>query len=783
MTLLVCWVVFPAVLAILSLGCGLLVERASGIRLPGALVLPVGFALFVIAAQVATSADATAELATPLVVVLAIAGIVLGDWRGRRLDLWAVGAAVAVFAFYAAPVVLTGEPTFTGYIKLDDTTFWFELTDRVMEHGRNLDGLPPSTYEASLEFNLARGYPVGTFLPFGVGAELVGQDVAWVFQPYEAFIAAMLTLTLVAIAGTLLESRPGRAIVAFIAAQSALLFGYALWGGVKEMAAALIVALIASLLFLVLRPAGRWRSVIPLAVAISAAASLMSPAGTLAWGLPLLLPAFVATFGTREGGGTRRWLALGGATLVLTLPWVFTAGFKPPTVRPLTSDEGFGNLYHELNPLQLVGIWPTGDFRVDPDWHTVTLVLIGFTLVAAAMGLYIAWRQRAWSLILYIFGAILGGVAIFLIASPWVGAKALAIASPAILVAAGAAVVFIVARTRHPAGLVALVCVAAGVVASNVLAYREASIAPRDRFLELEEIGEMLEGKGLTVTPENEPYSSHHFLRQGDPTGVSAYRRHRLPLRVGGTVPKGTSVDLDELVTSADREGLLAFRTIVMRRSPVASRPPAPYRHVWSGDYYEVWRRPASPNERVISHLALGSPLDPNESAPCGEVERLAREAGLDGRVAASIPPEAHVFQLVIREGKTARAVTTEDTVVLDVTVPREGDYELWIGGRTRGEVEVFIDGREVGDIEQALGYIGHYMSFGDVNLSEGEHRVRVVAEQGGPEPGRYGPTAVLGPLVLSPVGEQRRLVFVEPTEASSLCGRELDWIEALGPA
>ena len=40
-TLIVPWVAFPLLLCALSLGCGLLVERGAGLRLTGALVLPV----------------------------------------------------------------------------------------------------------------------------------------------------------------------------------------------------------------------------------------------------------------------------------------------------------------------------------------------------------------------------------------------------------------------------------------------------------------------------------------------------------------------------------------------------------------------------------------------------------------------------------------------------------------------------------------------------------------------------------------------------------------------
>jgi hypothetical protein len=60
----------------------------------------------------------------------------------------------AVFAAFAAPVVLSGEATFAGYLKLDDTASWLALTDRVLEHGAGAARLPPSSYEAMLDFYL-----------------------------------------------------------------------------------------------------------------------------------------------------------------------------------------------------------------------------------------------------------------------------------------------------------------------------------------------------------------------------------------------------------------------------------------------------------------------------------------------------------------------------------------------------------------------------------------------------------------------------------------------------
>ena len=150
MALFIAWLVVPLVLVALSLGCGLLVERAAGLTLPGALLLPLGLALVIVEADLVTMTSATAQLATPLAVALAVAGYGLAGRRGRRVDGWALGCGVGVFAVYAAPIVLSGRATFAGYITLDDTSTWLALTDRAMEHGRSVAGLAPSTYQQVL---------------------------------------------------------------------------------------------------------------------------------------------------------------------------------------------------------------------------------------------------------------------------------------------------------------------------------------------------------------------------------------------------------------------------------------------------------------------------------------------------------------------------------------------------------------------------------------------------------------------------------------------------------
>src|SRR5207247_469483 len=131
------------------------------------------------------------------------------------------------------------------------------------------------------------------------------------------------------------------------------------------------------------------------------------------------------------------------ATTVVALP-ALLPGFLPPTSAPLTSETAQGNLIDPLGPARLAGVWPAGDFRGDPVHPALAGVLIGVAFAAALVGALAAWRRRAWPIVWYT-GGVLGAALVILAAgSPWVGAKALAIAAPAVpaLAMGGAAYVW-----------------------------------------------------------------------------------------------------------------------------------------------------------------------------------------------------------------------------------------------------------------------------------------------------------------------------------------------------
>jgi hypothetical protein len=791
MTLALAWLAFPVVLGLVCAGCGLLLEELSRRRLPVLLLMPMGLAFVIVLVQLATVSDATAELGVPAAVVAAAAGFGL-SYPWGRIDPWAVLAPVLAYAVYAAPVVLSGDATFTGYIKLDDTATWFALTDRVMEHGRSLEGLAPSSYEATLAFNLADGYPVGAFLPLGVGRALVGQDVAWVFQPYLAFVAAMLASALYVLGGTVLRPGPARMLAAVVAAQPALLFGYVLWGGVKEVVAAALIALLAALLAAALaREEGLHdRDLGLIAVTCAAVIAVLSASGGV-WLLGVLLPA-AAILVRRHGLSTAiragAVVALGAGAL--SAPLFAAGGFLPPTSSPVTSDTAKGNLVEPLSWLQIFGVWPVGDFRFEPDQMAITYLLVAAVAAAAAGGLVLAWRRRATALLLFAGGTAAAAVAIVAVGSPWVDAKALATASPAIVFAALVCAGLLAASGRRVPAVAVAAVVSGGVLWSNVLAYHEVNLAPHDRHRELRQIGELIAGEGPALMTEYEPYGVRHFLREADAEGASELRRRLVPLRSGRPLRKLGTADIDEFQLG----GIRAYRTLVLRRSPVGSRPPSVYRLLFRGRFYDVWQLAPGQQDSLLEHVPLGRPGEPAARAPCDQVRALAeRASAAGGRLAVSrLPAAVRVDMVLAATGTRGRArpvpgmpgaVYPGPGARFDATVRlrRPGDYLVFVGGAFRRRLDLAVDGRQVSSRRHRLSHDGHYEPLGEIDLARGLHRIAIRYRAADLAPGSGGPAFPLGPLYLVQASNPG-VDVVAPARARQLCGQRLDWIESVSP-
>jgi hypothetical protein len=795
--LLAAWLLYPAVALLVCLGHGLLVERASGGRLPGALVLPAGMAGLICATQLTTYYDVTAEATLPLVIVLTLAGLALGRsrLRGAPVDRWAAAAGLGVFAVFAAPVVLTGHATFAGYTVLGDTSIHFIGADALLTYGRDLHSLAPSSYEYSLTaYYGANGYPSGGPTTAGALTSLVHQDVAWTFQPFLSLLAALMALALYSLAEPLIESRPLRAAAAFVAAQPALVLAYALQGSVKEVGTAFGVVTCFALLPVWARQAGDGaRRVLALVVAASATVGIVGLAAGV-WLGPLAVVAVVAALRGPARAGARR---LAGAALlaavvaaVLCYQALADLGtYVSVSGGVVTSQLEYGNLLGPLDPLSKFGVWLTGDYRVKPvGLWTENRVLLYVVWIAMAVGAFWVLRRRAWSVATFLVLSLAAHLYVVRTGSPWADGKALMIVSPALLLAATLAAGAL--HRRHAlAGWVAVVAVGFGVLWSNALAYHDVSDAPHDRMQELRDAGERIAGHGPTLYPEFEEFAKH-FLRPGDPEGPSEGWQRRFALsatRDGQFVRQGLSVDLDQMT---DRY-LAEYRTIVLRRGSASSRPPSGFRRVWTGRFYEIWERTPGSRAQLVEHHSMGAFREPTGIPECTEVRRLGGVAERSGgrlvyverpaNVIAS-PANAKLPRNWYVDPSDGSSVVTRGAgeLTLDTPVPASGTYSLWLEGSFGRAVDVYVDGRRAGRVGGHLNGRGGAEHVAILTLAAGPHRVRIV--RGGPSaaPGDGG-LRLLGPVTLTAADPTGLPVRALPAARwRELCGRSVDWIEVV---
>ena len=748
----------------LSLGCGRLLELAAGERLPGPLLLPAGFTIVIVAAQFATLTDATAELAAPLVVALAAAGLLLvPPWRGAA-RAWPAAAAVAVFAAFAAPTVLSGKATFDGYIKLDDTATYFAMTDRVMTQARSLAGLDLSSYLRTLETTLKIGYPTGSLMPLGIGHVLLSYDLAWLYQPYLTFLAAMLALSLYALLDGLIDSQPMRAVAAVLAAQPAILYGYALWGGIKELAGAWLLALIAALLPWTIRR--RPRAAIPLGATAAALVCVLSLPGSF-WLFPALLAAGAIAFLEPRRRLAAQTGVLVASAGVLAVPAYVAGASWLSHLSAFGKESELANLIRPLSGFQLFGVWLSGDFRLPPHHSlaVLTYLLIALVLAAGAAGLWWAWQRRSWALPAYLVTTGLGCAIFVPLSSPWVGGKTLAMGAPAFLAAAFAGIGAGLAHRRVVEAGIAVVAIAVGIVWSNALQYHKVLLAPRAQLHELEVIGNDFAGQGPALMTDYQAYGVRHFLRREDAEGASELRFRFDYLTDGKLLDARQSADIDRFRL----DGVLVYRTLVLRRGPAESRPPSVYGLAWRGRYYEVWQRPVHPPQTIVEHLGLG---DANQAAArprCSDVMRLARLPGVTTLATATRPQTIWLG---------SPPLSGESRV--QVTLAAGGQYTAWFGGDWDGLVSISVDGHKVGSRRMELNWPGVFSDLGTVSLTAGRHIVTIRAERGGWRPGSAATPYSFGPAALSAVDSREPVETVAPADARSLCGRRLDWVEAL---
>jgi hypothetical protein len=174
-------------------------------------------------------------------------------------------------------------------------------------------------------------------------------------------------------------------------------------------------------------------------------------------------------------------------------------------------------------------------------------------------------------------------------------------------------------------------------------------------------------------------------------------------------------------------------------------------------------------------------------------VQRLGRLAAADnGHLAAVARPAVTVVDLASATVPSTWTTFNDipgvvypgssGTLEATVSVAAAGRYEFSLAGSFRRRLELSVDGQGVATAQNHLNHPGVDTPFGQLALTQGNHRLTLTSSAVDLSPGSGGSPLPIGPLVVSRAASELPVISVKPGDARSLCGRRLDWIEAVAP-
>jgi hypothetical protein len=846
--------VYPVVLASLCLGGGLLVDRASGSVVPAMLLLTSGAAALIVVSQLTTYVASIAPSTPYVLVAVACAGLLLGWRRAQELarawrtSLWRLGLLPVAYALALAPVLLAGRPSFSSYLALADSAVHMVGADFLIRHGQDYAHLDLSnSYGATINNYYNTSYPSGADTLLGGSSFLLGLPLIWTFQPFTAFMLATATGPAWVLARRVGLGGAGAAVAALTVSLPALVYAYELIGSVKEIVA---LPLILSMGALVVEHR-QWlwrgaRGAIPFALIVGAGVGALGAAfGAWALVAVAVLAVVVALelgrAGSRRVRAARAFLGLFvvGALVLLVAAWPTWANLSGSVgvAEGIASTSNPGNLHSPLRPAQLLGVWLGGSYKIVPTSLALTLtsVIVGLVLLVVLFGWGNVVRTRRYELALWFALTLLLWLLVRSFATTWADAKALMLTSPVVVLMAWAGIASLwgsrAMAVRVFAPLLGLVLVG-GVLASDALQYNASNLAPTARYDELVSIDARFAGRGPTLFTDFDEYALYE-LRGMDVGGPNfVYPPPALAAAAGG---HGHPVQLDRIAPAK----LVAYPLIVMRRDPTGVRPPAAYRLLWQGVYYQVWGRRAdalppldhvavsappvavlaafprrgrsgstrsvSGSARSASAARLASTLDttpaskngatqsPSARARCLQVvDRLASRAR-GGRLVGAVAPLLVGVPIprsrLLRPAGWARTgrrilMRRPGTLRLAFRLPHGGHWRLWLQGDVMRALQITVDGRPLGSLGAQLGgnsLVANTLSALPVRLSTGAHTLVITRPGASLAPGDGG-AAVLDGIFLTPAGRmgEPSLESVPLAHRRLLCLRPLQWVELL---
>jgi hypothetical protein len=802
------WFLFPLVLAAGSFGGGLLVRRIAG-GVPSMLLLtPVGFALMLVVCAFATSYEWLAPAAGPLVAAIALAGFAL-ELRARGLPraaprtgswLWPLLAAAVAFAAVGGPVFLTGSVGWTGYTRIVDIAFQFDFAQHLADAGRVTPAHGDSSYNIVVSKLIGIGYPGGSQATLGAIAKLMGANVAWCYQAFLAFTAAMGALAIYSVLGRVTKNALMRCLGAAIAIQPNILYGYSLEAGIKELATAAMLLTAVACFAERLPGDGPARSIVPAAVAVSAAFGAFS-LGVAPW-LGLLLLALLAISLARRGhrGHTLAgWAVFAAVGIVISLPGLITAA-KLATVAGSAIggvvDLGLGNLAAPVSRWASAGVYLTGDYRY-PLLHTTASHVFDVVILAAAvLGVVLAAVRRRGVIVALGVTAPLALYYFIEHSTAWIQLKSFTITAALVLTLAFAGVAALQAarnRLLSAVGWVLALAIAGAVLYGNALIYHETSLAPGPRYHDLAQIAKRYSGQGPALDPYFDEYAEY-LLRGERATSLVDPANFTFQVLPGVPAPPGGQSfawDLNQIVPSY----LQSFPLIIQPRNPTGSRAPSNYDLIERTRYFDVWRRDR-PSATVVEHLPLSNLPHERSPAFCRDITKHALAAGPGAEVAFSKTSVAAVANPVEgvhpdywrAAGPTTLLALGAGTDQMRVELPRTARYSISMQGSIGRPLTFYVDGHRLTSIGYEERYPNEFLLVGQATLAAGVHTLRVVRGNGSLHPGSGdSPTETLGrtlgAILFSAEDPNTDRVYVAPaSRAAQVCAAPVgyQWLEAL---
>ena len=637
----------PLVLYGLSVGLALLAERVLRLELPNALLAPVGLALLISLVMPVYRLGGASGLVLAITLPCALVGFVLARKSlPARLNPGSAGlAALGAYALYMAPVVLTGHWTWPGYNFVNDTAPNFIYADLLSRQGMTLPGAIDSTTAVIQAAPINLGYPVGAHGLLATVQPLTGAGLPAVYHPIIAAVAALAAMAMAQLARRAGLGALPSAVAGVLPVGAVLLYRYGLHGSIKEE---LVVALMATAAALARLALDRELSIrLAVLIALCAAAllhvfSAVGAAYALVLGVLLLAVALVegrgvVAIGRLAGAG----VAIGVLAVAVNLSDV--TSFAKHAGDTFASEGGASTAYlgHLLRPLpfdQVAGVWFSRDYREpvplqDATENTIVVIVIA---LLALVGIVLELRRRRPAGLLLLIPMAVVAAALAPQLSPYAAGKLLVVLSPAVvLMAAIGGFTLLAQRMRWlqvVAGL-ALSVLVVGMFVSDSLGYRVATLAPPERIDAMTDVAAHASGDGVWLVNEWEEFAKY-FMRD---IKVNAAFEAESPRPAEMRDPRpifGRYYDLDALTL----EYVNSFPGIIKRRSPAASRPPASFKLSYENDYYEVWKRQASPS--VIEHIPLQRRNLPTDQPRCEGVRALAARARPSDRLVAASHPE-----------------------------------------------------------------------------------------------------------------------------------------------